>query len=65
MKWCFPCCEPELPDVDVNMSCPSACCVINKAEEDTSEAFKNQAKERKTKTRKNGRKRRRHEKKTE
>ena len=30
---CFPC-NTELPDVDVNMSCPSTCCVNqNKANE--------------------------------
>lgn len=64
--WCIPCCEPELPDIDINMSCPSACCVTNKEnDQDTSETFSNQAKPRSSKGRKHVRKRRRRRQKQE
>lgn len=61
--WCISCCEPEVPDIDVNMSCPSACCNTNtNSDENTTHSVSNQAKLHKPKRRKYVKKRRRRQK---
>lgn len=32
--WCIPCCDSEVPDIDIKMNCPSTCCSMNKTDND-------------------------------
>lgn len=67
MKWCFSCCEPELPDIELNMNCPSACCVKNISDNETPQCSTqaNEQRKKKLKKKKHGRKRAREEEKVE
>ena len=50
MKWCFSCAEPDIPDIDINMTCRSACCVSKTSDVDIDMHTDNQAKDQSKKT---------------